>query len=204
MAKSINFIKPLEDYTRVYQKRVKKFSGFADLKNMLGLLYFLQGKNRQALLQFEKALSINPCYEEAFINRCFVLNVQGKEEQAVASLKAFIKKGKSRRFWSCLALSIIEFERGHVKQALTHIVKSLKKNSDDPFFLVVAGICYCENGKKIEAKKMFRKAQRLSYVISNMNRELEFYKSGDFCLKNIEKLYSREERGVLGGSGDNR
>ena len=46
MAKKVNIYKQLLGFTHIYKEKVKKFPRYADLRNMLGLLYYLQGKSK--------------------------------------------------------------------------------------------------------------------------------------------------------------
>jgi tetratricopeptide (TPR) repeat protein len=57
-------------------------SGFADLLNMLGVIYHSQGRSGEAEKAFEKALAINPNYTDAALNLSIVYNDAGKYAEA--------------------------------------------------------------------------------------------------------------------------
>src|SRR5713101_8389159 len=60
---------------------------FADAHQLLGLSYALAGQHDQALVQFSRALALNPNYVEALIHRAIVLNELGREDEADAALR---------------------------------------------------------------------------------------------------------------------
>jgi tetratricopeptide (TPR) repeat protein len=57
-------------------------SGFADLLNMLGVIYHSQGRTDEAERSFEKALAINPNYTDAALNLSVIYNDKGKYNEA--------------------------------------------------------------------------------------------------------------------------
>jgi tetratricopeptide (TPR) repeat protein len=57
-------------------------SGFADLLNMLGVIYHDQGRSEEAEKAFEKALAINPNYTDAALNLSITYNDRGKYQEA--------------------------------------------------------------------------------------------------------------------------
>ncbi len=66
-----------------YLRRVvDEQSGFADVHNMLGVIYHDQGLFDQAEQCFAKAVAINPKYTEAALNLSVTYNDQGKYHEA--------------------------------------------------------------------------------------------------------------------------
>lgn len=61
---------------------VKEHRAFADIFNMLGVIYHDQGRFQQAQESFEEALTINPSYTEAALNLAVTYNDLGKYSQA--------------------------------------------------------------------------------------------------------------------------
>ena len=57
-------------------------SGFADLYNMLGVIYHAQGRFQDAEVAFEAARAINPNYTEAALNLSVTYNDRGKYDRA--------------------------------------------------------------------------------------------------------------------------
>ena len=59
-----------------------KEGGFADLQNMLGVIYHSQERYDEAERCFEKALAINPSYTDAALNLSVTYNDRGKYKEA--------------------------------------------------------------------------------------------------------------------------
>ena len=57
-------------------------AGFADVMNMLGVIYHDRGQVQAAREYFEKALALNPRYTEAALNLAVTYNEQGLYEEA--------------------------------------------------------------------------------------------------------------------------
>lgn len=80
------------EYARAehYIRQVLRVSDrFADLHNMLGLIYHERGKFEKAQQEFERALELNPSYTEAGINLAVVCNDMGRyAEGRLAYMKA--------------------------------------------------------------------------------------------------------------------
>lgn len=57
-------------------------TGFADVMNMLGVIYHDRGQVAQAREYFEKAIALNPRYTEAALNLAVTYNEQGLYEEA--------------------------------------------------------------------------------------------------------------------------
>jgi tetratricopeptide (TPR) repeat protein len=74
-----------KDYLRAekyFREVLKKRPHFADIYNMLGLIYHEQGKFSKALLAFEKSLDLNPNYTEASLNLSVTYNDLGQYKKA--------------------------------------------------------------------------------------------------------------------------
>ena len=67
---------------RVFGEVLRASRGFADIFNMLGVIYHDQGRFAQAQEAFEQALRINPNYTEAALNLAVTYNDLGKYHEA--------------------------------------------------------------------------------------------------------------------------
>lgn len=67
---------------RLLQDVVRARPRYADVHNLLGLLYFQRGALEQAAASFRRALDVNPAYTEASLNLAVTLNELGRYEQA--------------------------------------------------------------------------------------------------------------------------
>lgn len=66
-----------------YLRRVLELNdSYADVMNMLGVIYHIEGKFQTAIELFRKALKINPRYTEATLNLAVLLNDLGKYAEA--------------------------------------------------------------------------------------------------------------------------
>lgn len=61
---------------------IEKHRGFADVWNMLGVIWHTRGKLDEAQTAFEEAVGINPSYTEAALNLAVTYNDLGKYAQA--------------------------------------------------------------------------------------------------------------------------
>ena len=57
---------------------LKHTRGFADVHNMLGMIYHQHGQHVKAMKSFEEALAVNPRYTDAALNLVVVYNELGK------------------------------------------------------------------------------------------------------------------------------
>ena len=79
-----------------FRKVLKSGARYADLLNMLGIIYHAEGRFNDAIESFRKALEINPGYIEATLNLAVLLNDLGDYRQA-KSLYQRIQKGRQGR-----------------------------------------------------------------------------------------------------------
>ena len=62
---------------------VEALPDFADVQNMLGVIYHHQGRYEQSQKAFEQALEINPRYTEAALNLAVTYNELGKYDESM-------------------------------------------------------------------------------------------------------------------------
>jgi tetratricopeptide (TPR) repeat protein len=86
---------------------------YADVYNMLGVIYHLSGKIKDAIKAFEKALKLNPGYMEAATNLAITYNDIGQYEKANNVLDK--AKGSSR------SKSIKEMENRLIRSKLSNM-----------------------------------------------------------------------------------
>jgi tetratricopeptide (TPR) repeat protein len=67
------------------EKAAIEKNDYADVFNMLGLIYYYNGRFNDAVLSFKKALSINPSYTEASLSLSVVYNETGMFEKGRAA-----------------------------------------------------------------------------------------------------------------------
>lgn len=67
---------------KVLTQVLREHRGFADVYNMLGVIYHDQGRFSDAQESFEQAIAINPAYTEAALNLAVTYNDLGKYAEA--------------------------------------------------------------------------------------------------------------------------
>jgi tetratricopeptide (TPR) repeat protein len=70
------------DAERALARFAERQPNYADVQNMLGLIYHEQGQYLRAQRCFEAALKVNPRYTEAALNLAVIYNDQGRYEDA--------------------------------------------------------------------------------------------------------------------------
>lgn len=74
-----------KDYSkaeRFFRQVTKTNKCYADIHNMLGVIYHVEGKFEQAIGSFREALKINPHYTEALLNLAVLFNDLGRYPEA--------------------------------------------------------------------------------------------------------------------------
>lgn len=69
---------------------------FADVFNMLGLIYQTSNRSAQAIAAFEKALLLNPNYSEAALNLCVAYSESGHFDKAKIAYEAATRTQRRR------------------------------------------------------------------------------------------------------------
>ncbi|MDH4227476.1 MAG: tetratricopeptide repeat protein [Deltaproteobacteria bacterium] len=64
------------------EKVVKEKATFADIHNMLGIIYYNANRNDEAIRAFSQAIRLNPRYTEASLNLAVVYNELGQFDKA--------------------------------------------------------------------------------------------------------------------------
>src|SRR5689334_12911734 len=75
---------------------VERAQTFADVHNMLGIIYHGLGQFSKAQRSFEQALKVNPAYSEAALNLSVLYNDLGKYEEARAIYNHALRITKQR------------------------------------------------------------------------------------------------------------
>jgi tetratricopeptide (TPR) repeat protein len=73
---------------------VEKHPSFADIHNMLGIIYHDQGQYGRAQRSFESALALNPAYTEAALNLAVIYNDMGRYAEAREVYQAALERQK--------------------------------------------------------------------------------------------------------------
>ncbi|MGB9735216.1 MAG: tetratricopeptide repeat protein [bacterium] len=168
----------------------QKNKNYADVYNMLGVIYHLGGRIKDAIRSFEKALKINPGYMEAATNLAITYNDIGQYEKANNVLNK--AKGSSR------SKSIKEMEDKLIKSKLANLhaqiadlyveiggydnaIEEYQKALDlQPTFVDIKtklAIAYREKGMLAQAIKELEEAKFINadYIPARVNLGILYY-----------------------------
>jgi tetratricopeptide (TPR) repeat protein len=67
---------------------VRTGQAFADAHNLLGTALAMLGRREDALVEFDKALELNPRYVDAILNRSVTLSDLGRTDEAMAAFRS--------------------------------------------------------------------------------------------------------------------
>ncbi len=150
-----------------FQKILKSGARYADVLNMLGIIYHADGKFNNAIDSFEEALEINPDYAEATLNLAVLYNDLGEFKKAKALYARIqdrkgatdldpILKGKIANLHAHLG----DVYRGIGKyaEAIDEYKKALKLCPSYADIRTKLGMSLRENGQKDLALKEFATA----------------------------------------------
>ena len=150
-----------------FQKILKSGARYADVLNMLGIIYHADGKFNNAIDSFEEALDVNPHYAEATLNLAVLYNDLGEFKKAKALYARIqdrhgatdldpILKGKIANMHAHLG----DVYRGIGKfaDAIDEYKKALKLCPDYADIRTKLGMSLRENGQKDLALKEFTAA----------------------------------------------
>ncbi|MBI4508470.1 MAG: tetratricopeptide repeat protein [Deltaproteobacteria bacterium] len=128
---------------------VAEHRGFADIFNMLGVIYHEKGRFKQAAEALEEALKINPSYTEAALNLAVAYNELGKYTQAREVYNRAIALSQSE------PRSLDPFARG----------KLANMHAD-------LGAAYAGLGLNVEAVREYQKALELGPQFADLRTRL--------------------------------
>ena len=124
---------------------------YADVYNMLGIIYHLNGRIKDAIKAFEKALKINPGYLEAATNLAITYNDIGQYEKATNVLNRAKSSSHSK--------SIKEMEDKLIKSKLSNLHAQIAD-------------LYVEIGKYDDAIEEYHKALNLQPTFVDIKTKL--------------------------------
>jgi len=157
----------LSCFTRLFSKS----SGFADARNMAGLIYSEKGDFENAVKCFEAAVKLNPNYSEASLNLAVTYNEMGKYSKAreiyKAAQKAACTKTESLDPFVKGKLSNMHAEIGDVyvgigflESAIDEYKKALNLRPDFVDVRTKLGVAYRDNGDVQDAVRELKLAKK--------------------------------------------
>ena len=181
-----------EEAEKLLLELVKEATGYANLHNMLGMIYSHNNQFKKAIHQFKKALNINPQYTEAQLNLTIVLADTGAYDQAQSEFVKASQREREPRFELSsgvrikLANSHIDLgkayqELGLHEQASEEYQKAIQLCPDFADVRNRLGVTYRERGLFEQAEASFREALRINphYADVYTNLGVLFFRRGD-------------------------
>jgi tetratricopeptide (TPR) repeat protein len=176
----------------IFVKIVSNNKKFADVYNMLGVIYHQTGQFEKAISHFKNALEINPNYTEAMLNLSVLYNDLGEYKLSKKLLNDAQKLNKSSYKDKLAPLVKAKLSNQHADlgdtyrglglypQAITEFKKALELA---PHFYDIRnrlGICLREDNKKAQAIKEFQKIvkEKPSYLDAQIQLGVTLFSSG--------------------------
>jgi tetratricopeptide (TPR) repeat protein len=185
-----------QDYKKAEQylnQVIKSGLEFADVYNMLGIIYHQEGKYEKAVQSFERALEINPNYTDASMNLAVIYNDMGLLDKAKtvyldAQARAQTKVSpKGLDPFSLGKLSNLHKDVGDVylsygmyEEAIEEYTKALALNPDFVDIRTKLGIALRDSRKYDDALVHLKRAasERPDYTPAFLSLALCYFKMG--------------------------
>lgn len=145
---------------RYYDEALLKKADLADVHNNRGIAYLRLSELGKALEDFNKAVEIDPKFEEAYFNRAGVFIDQQAFPLATADLEHIRKTyGDSTNYY--LKWGDLKFGQGYYEQALAEYDRALTLRPKNVQALVNRGVAYFEKKNFKAAKADFESAVKM-------------------------------------------
>ena len=141
-------------------------SGASDAQfyNSRGMAYDKEGRYDQAILDYNKALKINPRYAEAYNNRGVAYRRKGQYDRAISDYnKALEINPKDAEAYNNRAVAYLG--KGQYDRAISDYNKALEINPSFTEVYYARGICYYYQKQYDKSWEDIDKAQRLGLTI---------------------------------------
>lgn len=168
-------MKQLAELEKSLLEEIERHPDYPDLANMLGLLLSLRGRHPEALEQFDRALTINPGYEECKTNRAFALAHLDKTDEAVQTAAELAQASQNYDLLvACGKLLAWLHDPAGARAALEH-ARELKPNC--PAVHHYIGLTLLDEDLH-RAADCFEKAASLGSAFIALYDSLHIYKNG--------------------------
>jgi tetratricopeptide (TPR) repeat protein len=172
---------------------IEQHQGFADVYNMLGVIYHDQGQFGRAQRAFEAALRLNPRYTEAALNLAVIYNDLGQYDEAKSVYQDAVRRVEAVSATGDLApmvkskLANLYAQVGDVLcscarpvEAATEYQRALKLCPDYLDIRMKLAAALRDNGQLVEALAEFEAilARNPSFVAARVHYGLVLYSAG--------------------------
>lgn len=173
---------------RYFRKVLKTNNNFADLHNMLGVIYHVDGRFEEAIKHFQQALKINPHYTEALLNLAVLYNDLGRYPDAKKLYGQLHKKqdGKQKDIEPVLKGKLSNMHAtvgdtyrtlGLYQHAATEYEKALALNPDYKDIRTKLGVALREEGKLPDSLKELKRVVKESpnFILAHLQLGITYY-----------------------------
>jgi tetratricopeptide (TPR) repeat protein len=149
------------DNSTLWADCVKKSPNKARPYSNLGVAQKLQNKTDEAVLNFRKALQLDPDFDSAHDNLGIILDDQGKTEEAIGHFRRAIEiNPKFVKAHNNLGVALIKQDQPN--EAVEHFLQALQIQPDFALSYSNLGLAYVKQGKIDEAVAAYLKALQLN------------------------------------------
>jgi tetratricopeptide (TPR) repeat protein len=149
--------KKFDDALYLLNGMLKAAPDSADLHHLKGFSLFGLKKKVEALPEFRQVTPESRFYQDAVVHIAFILQEQGKAEEAIEQLQAAAQKNPENAEIKYYLASVYE-EAGRFDEAESHLQQALEKDPDNPRYYFRLGVVYDKQKKKEASIEAMRKA----------------------------------------------
>ena len=160
-----------------------------------GIVLSIKGSNQEALIAFDKALSLSPSYAAALKGKVQIL-YQTQDKRAIPLLEKILKADpKDETAHEMLA--VLEGRQGNCRAAIGHFLLSAEVIANHPYSLEVYGYCLVHTKQPQKAIPVFEQLAALlpqrTYPKYDLAVLLVETKQNDAALKVLEPLLAADQ-----------
>lgn len=205
----------LEEAIQEYKESIRLASYYPEAFNALGLAYYKKGMEKEgkeamaaasetrglinyykkglvedAILQYKKALEIDPAHRDARYNLALLYQEQGRNEEAI---KEYIIALQYRPddFYTLNSLGLAFFQKGFFEKALSLYRKTLDIDPESVAPYNNIGMVYAVMGRVGEAEKWFKKGLMIDSESAESYYNLGFLYQNNGKLDEAVKAYKK-------------
>lgn len=134
----------------------ESMESYAEYRKTKGLVsYYMKGLVEDAILQYRKALQIDPAHRDARYNLALLYHEQGKIDDAIREYNELLRF-KPDDFDALNSLGLAYFQKGLFEEALIQYRKALNIDPESVASYNNIGMVYAVKGQEEEAEKWFK------------------------------------------------
>jgi spermidine synthase len=162
-----------------FLERVNRYPGDANAHNSMGYIYWKEGNYKDAISEFQQAITLNPDFVNARVNLAQTYIDASLYDQGVEELLAVVDMNPT--------LDILNMTRAELR--IVHFLQKLRYHKNDPKLYIQLGNTYAEREEINEAIQAYNQAAELQNNDPNILTALALlYESVDLVDKSLEYL----------------